>query len=121
MTCPECELLLAEGEHTPEVEAHLRQCASCRGLSLDLAANLAVLESLKSEELPAISVKVQRHRWWLGAAAAAALLAALLSYPTQDRVPPEPRVEVDRAKPEPLKIKMLTPDPDVVIYWLIDN
>jgi hypothetical protein len=22
---------------------------------------------------------------------------------------------------QPLKIKMLTPDPNVVIYWLIDN
>jgi hypothetical protein len=34
------------------------------------------------------------------------------------------KVESVRVRPrkiEPLKIKMLTPDPDVVIYWLIEN
>ncbi len=121
MTCQECELLLAQGEPDGFVGAHLQECASCRALSLDLAANSAVLESLKSEELPPISVAVPRRRWFLAAAAAAALLAALLSYPTADRIVSEPQVEVPRPQKEPLKIKMLTPDPDVVIYWLIDN
>jgi hypothetical protein len=30
-----------------------------------------------------------------------------------------PAVQV--TEPEPLEVKMLTPDPDVVIYWLIDS
>jgi len=128
MTCPECELLLAEGEYGAEIEAHLRECASCRDLSLDLAANSTVLESLKSDELPRISVKAPRRvlAYGLAAAAAAAALVIALVVP-RTPVPATPTSEsqavVDNPPPakSQMKIKMLTPDPNVVIYWLADN
>ncbi len=133
MTCPQCELLLAEEERGPEVEAHLRECASCRGLSLDLAANSAVLESLKSDELPRISVKTPPRVLagrMLGygvaaAAAAAGLVIALVvpRTPAPTSSPSENQVVVSNPPPakSQTKIKMLTPDPNVVIYWLADN
>jgi hypothetical protein len=44
--------------------------------------------------------------------------------PTLPRARETAKVESARPRPhkaEPLKIKMLTPDPDVVIYWLIED
>jgi hypothetical protein len=130
MKCQDCETFLAEGEISAIVQEHLRECPECRALGRELAANAAALESLRNEELPKVAVKIPRRKHvcpWVAAAAAMFAVALLLP-----RRPPEKplvgsRVVVQPArltrpqKVEPLKIKMLTPDPDVVIYWLIDN
>lgn len=148
MKCEDCELLLAEGEwdgaRDGGVEEHLRECPQCRGLAQELAGNAVALDALRSEEILRIVVKIPGRQWtyaWLAAAAAAAFIAALvLPRTTPVRQPQSPRpphtivsqirpepppvretVTVRPQKFEPLKIKMLTSDPDVVIYWLIDN
>ena len=164
MTCQDCELHLAQfeaaqleaaqSEISGEVEEHLHQCAECRALHEHLRANALVLESLRTEELPRVVVKVPRRKhvypWrplYPWGAIAAALFALVLLAPRSQPVKPvasqvadEPaqpapppmlpqaretaKVESVRVRPqkiEPLKIKMLTPDPDVVIYWLIEN
>jgi hypothetical protein len=126
MNCRDCELRLAEGVRDGAVEEHLSQCAQCRMLAADLAANAAVFEGLRSEELPPIAVRIPRRRWaygWAAAIAAVVFVAALLPRP---QAPPPAAVVLPHppqapVKPQPLKIKMLTPDPNVVIYWLIDN
>ncbi len=127
MTCQDCEIYLAQGEISGEVEEHLHQCAECCALSQDLRANALALESLRNEELPRLAVKIPRRRqvylWrslypW---AAAAALFALALLAPRTPPLRPAPSRVVNEPAPPPLKIKMLTPDPNVVIYWLIDN
>jgi hypothetical protein len=151
MTCQDCEIYFAQGEMSREVEEHLHQCAECRSLSQDLRANALALESLRNEELPRLAVKIPRRRKvypWVAVAAAAAMFAfALLAprpqppkpaasavvaqvveEPAQPQVLPRARetaktepVRRPLQKTEPLKIKMLTSDPDVVIYWLIED
>jgi anti-sigma factor RsiW len=124
MTCQECELFLAQNEISGAVEEHLRGCPECRALYEDLRANALALESLRNEELPRVAVKTPRRRRvypWVAAAAAAAMFLLIFFVP---RNPPPVRPAVSRVVNEPappLKIKMLTPDPDVVIYWLIEN
>jgi hypothetical protein len=129
MTCQDCELFLVEGETSATVEEHLRGCAGCRALREDLRANALVLESLGSEELPTIAVRIPRRRRpysWIATAGIAATAAAAfaLSFFTPRNPPPvRPSVSqlVNEPAPPPLKIKMLTSDPNVVIYWLIEN
>jgi hypothetical protein len=65
----------------------------------------------------------------VAAAAAAVVLMLALPYLRRSEVVPvmrnaEPAAskgapEVRPAKAEPLKIKIMTPDPNVVIYWLV--
>jgi hypothetical protein len=147
MTCHDCELCLAQGEITGEVEEHLQQCAECRALGQDLLANALALESLRNEELPRVVVKLPRrgrvYAWVAMAAAAMFAFALLVPRPqplkpvaspvvapvaSQAELLPPPnetaKVEPARLrhqKVEPLKIKMLTSDPDIVIYWLIED
>jgi hypothetical protein len=125
MTCQDCELLLLQSELSGAVEEHLRVCTECRALRQDLRANALALELLRSEELPRLAVKIPRRRRmypWVAVAAAAAVFVLAFFAP---RTPPPVRPAVSRVvnepAPPPLKIKMLTPDPDVVIYWLIEN
>jgi hypothetical protein len=153
MTCLDCELHLAQlepvqNEISGEVQEHLDQCTECRALHQDLRGNRLALESLRSEELPRVAVKIPR-RWhvypWVAAAAALFALALLVprtpplkpvvsQVVDQPAQPPPPpmlpqaretakvdSVQVRPQKLDPLKIKMLTPDPDVVIYWLIED
>lgn len=121
MTCEECELPLARSERTPEVQAHLGGCANCRALAAELAANEVALHELRDEALPAPASPVKRGvarpwKWAVPLAAGIALAAAL--FPWRAKVPVEPpRAAADA----PLKIKMLTSDPDVVIYWIVDS
>ncbi len=130
MNCADCELLLVQGETNASVEVHLRECAPCGMLAADLAANTAVFAGLRSEELPRLAVKIPRRRWVYGsvAAAAAAVFALALLLPRTQRVPAQPAVAKDQLQPpaatqtpNQTKIKMLTADPHVVIYWLIDD
>ena len=125
MMCQDCEMFLAESETSITVEEHLRGCPECRALHESLRANALVLESLRNEELPTIAVRIPRQRHiypWVAAAAAAAVFVLVFFAP---RTPPPVRPAVSRVAnqpaPPPLKIKMLTPDPNVVIYWLIEN
>jgi hypothetical protein len=142
MNCTDCELHLAEGErdgavevHLNQLEEHLSQCAQCRMLAADLAANAMVFEALRSVELPRIAVKrPQRRRVYPWAAAVAVAAAAVIGIllprppvpappavvPVQQAPPPAP-ANIRTERLQPLKIKMLTSDPNVVIYWLIDN
>ncbi|HEY1756556.1 MAG TPA: hypothetical protein VGG72_14235 [Bryobacteraceae bacterium] len=81
MTCQDCELRLAQEETGEVVEQHLRECAACRTVYQDLAANALALDALRSDELPKISVRIPRRRHmypWVAAAAAALFALALL-------------------------------------------
>lgn len=121
MTCQECQLLLADGEGNASVGEHLRECAECRALSENLRANALALDALRVEELPRIAVKIPRRGSvfpWV-AAAAAVVVGMLLAPRSQPTKPVASQVVNEPV--QPLKIKMLTPDPNVVIYWLIDN
>ncbi len=125
MTCQDCEFFLAQGGTSAAVEEHFRGCTTCRALHEDLRANALALESLRTEELPRVEVRIPRRKRiypWVAVAAAAAVFALAFFAP---RTPPPVRPAVSRVvnepAPPPLKIKMLTPDPDVVIYWLIEN
>jgi hypothetical protein len=105
MRCPVCGAMAGQGE-----------CAECRGLDQELRANAEALSALRDEELPPLAVRISRRSpvySWAGGAAAAVLLVVALTWQTSPRPAPA-------ARAQPLTIKMLTPDPDVVIYWLID-
>ena len=91
-------------------------CPECRALADDIRANAEALAALRDEPLPPLVVRRKQTHWRL-AAAAALLMAVSLPVMRQKPTPPATR----QPSPEPLKIKMLTPDPDVVIYWLIDS
>jgi hypothetical protein len=151
MTCPECQLLLAQNEIDPEVDAHLAGCAGCRSLAAELQANAHAMSAMGEEIFPAAPVQFRpAYPWWRWTSAAAAVIitlgaAWLASRPAK---PPHvasidvkvtgvaPKAEVPYVKAEiptrltpaiipvgntePLRVKMLTPDPDVVIYWLVD-
>lgn len=156
MKCQECELLLAQGEPSPAVEEHVRECRECRALQQEFADNAAALSSLREEAMPVFAFRRPRRAWyaWAGVAAALILVAAAGVEPQFRHAPkPEPRtpavaavhapvaplastsVPAPRAeaiarigpaplrprKPQTLKIKMLTSDPEVVIYWLVED
>jgi hypothetical protein len=149
MKCEECELLLAGGEAEASVEDHLRGCAECRRLRDELRENALALSSLRDDELPRVTTPKRRPVLrWIAAAAAAAVLLALIAHQTSQRRPvvettlrprqvtapvtvtAEPAIkpaERRKRKPtrgaqpqQPLLVKMLTPDPDVVVYWIVD-
>lgn len=118
MKCPVCEAMLADGE-----------CAECRALTEALSA-------LREEQLSPLVVRIPRRGRVVypsivtAGIAAAAAVVLMLALPYWRRGEPVAAVrspapaavkvrEVRPAKAEPLKIKILTPDPDVVIYWLV--
>jgi hypothetical protein len=120
MRCPVCTAIPGRGE-----------CAECRALAEEISANRAAMAGLRDEELPSFDVRTSGRASaysWLAAvtaaAAAAVLLVTALPHPWRPAHTPPP-AEVSRVPRlpvnEPLKIKMLTSDPDVVIYWLIDS
>ena len=53
MTCPECEVRLADSAMDDFVEEHLRLCAACRAFRDDLRENALALGELRQEALPA--------------------------------------------------------------------
>jgi hypothetical protein len=148
MTCEQCELLLAQDEIGPEVEAHVAGCPGCRSLAAELQANAHAMRALGAEVMPPLTVpKRATSPWWKWSSAAAALIVTLTAAWWASRPPKPPQiVSVDVkvtgivprevapvpaklpvkltpaiATAEPLRVKMLTPDPDVVIYWLVDQ
>jgi hypothetical protein len=136
MTCQECELKLGMGEDAGE---HTSTCADCRALEEDLRLNTVALSGMK--------VRSTAARWQWAMAAAAAIVMAIFAWKVtrvQKLAPPPVRIavvapvrpvekvalaghgpaphrRVRKEKFEPLKVKMLTSDPDVVIYWIVDR
>jgi hypothetical protein len=128
MTCQECEIKLGMGE---DAAGHLASCAECRALDEDLRLNAVALREMR--------VRPRMHWVWALAAAAAIVLAiglwhgkppeklperaaaAKIVGPTRTPVAPVKRVRKKRQPPEPLRVKMFTSDPDVVIYWIVDK
>jgi hypothetical protein len=151
MKCEECELLLAQDEINPEVEAHVAACPNCRSLAAELLANAHAMRALGAEAVPVAPLRIRPAiPWWKWSSAAAALIltaggtwwASRPAKPPQivsidvkvtgivpSQVAPVPAKIPEKLTPtvvpvasaEPLRVKMLTPDPDVVIYWLIDQ
>ena|ERR1043166_5388979 len=162
MTCHECELMLALDQRSPEAEAHVAECAECRSLAQEMAANADALREMSGEPMPQVrsavlaEIRAQESRrrvmrWgWALAAAAAAVLAigvakkdravtpvlvskgeSPVAHPVQAQEvarlaitrPMHHRRLESRRQPErltPLRVKMLTSDPNVVIYWLVE-
>ncbi len=144
MTCSECQVQIFDGDLDRDAVVHLTGCDDCRGLDGEVRLNASALASMREEVIPARRAR----RWpWLVAAAAAVIAGIGLSYrPAPVVVPPQvatiqPQsvapllpepvvakpVPVHRTRPvkpaepaEPLLVKFLTDDPDIVIYWLID-
>jgi anti-sigma factor RsiW len=129
MTCREYEPLIAlyvEGDlDDAAVERHVTECAACRELLEDLRASQAALKEFALDPVdPALLIGVRSGvlarigerrgiAWplrWISVAALAAGAALLVLQS------PAPTV-----KREPLVVKMLTSDPDVVIIWLVDQ
>ena len=148
MTCSECQVQIFDGELDRGAVAHLTECEECRLLEHEVRLNSAALAELRDDVL--LSVAPKRRWLGYAALAASVLIAvAVGSYddrpefpePPAPRIPPRvvqeipaipplvlpgppPDVKVAvkpaRKKEEPLMVKLLTDDPDVVIYWLID-
>jgi hypothetical protein len=145
MTCQECELLLAGDERTKIVEDHLAICAACREFALDLRANSEAMHALSTEGMPPVA-RPKPVRWphVAAAIAIAAVLILMLAIPKKPQAPlaqiasiSPPTVTVDAPRIQPaahhatrravhteprvLQVKMLTEDPNVVIYWQIET
>jgi hypothetical protein len=141
MTCQECEVKLGMGEDAGE---HLASCAECRWLAEELRRNAVALREMRAQTPRSPAV-----RWeWAMAAAAAIVMGIFVWKPTHvERLPimaahgaapqlqqlssPAPvaqgrarrvkHIEKKQIPTEPLRVKMFTSDPDVVIYWIVDR
>jgi hypothetical protein len=132
MTCQECELKLGMGEEASE---HLASCVECRWLANELRLNAQALGEMRVRP---------RMRWEWAFAAAAAIVMAVSAWKVTRleklalppvRIAIAPRMAAHGAAThtrkraerqlapatEPLRVKMLTSDPDVVIYWIVDK
>ena len=138
MTCQECELKLGMGEDARE---HLAQCAECRWLAEELRLNAVALQELR--------VRQAVHWEWALALAAAIVIAIFVWKPTpverlpvtaahgvapkqqelsrfsaqavKERAVRVKHIQKKQIPAEPLRVKMFTSDPDVVIYWIVDR
>jgi hypothetical protein len=127
MTCQECEIKLGMGEDASE---HVASCEECRWLAEELRLNSHALHEMR--------VRPRLHWEWALAAAAAIVMAVspvekLPMPPVRVAVAPAQAVYVPAshkkarpraahgAAPQPLRVKMFTSDPDVVIYWIVDK
>ncbi len=146
MTCQECELLLAGDERDATIDEHLATCSACRGFELDLRGNTEAFVAMSAE--PMASVERPRPARWPYVAAAvtiAAVLILMLAIPKKPATQPMqiaaviPPVVIEQTRqelpvvrharkhkvqtgePQILQVKMLTADPNVVIYWQIEN
>jgi hypothetical protein len=147
MTCQECEFALGCDQTSAAIAEHLRECPACHQLFEDLRANAEAFESMSAEEMPRIGVQVGRPVLPAAigavAVAAAAAVAILFVAPVrEEKLPPvhyaltPMKFEIPDMRPSapqrrgavpkpapatlPLMVKMLTDDPNVVIYWQID-
>jgi len=124
MTCHDCELLLSQDKLPANVQDHLNGCAACRSLADEISANAAVLREFRDEVLPfraPVLMPAPRTSWkWAALVPVFIVLAAvLLRWNIRDTaVAPRP---LHAATQNPLMVKMLTSDPNVVIYWQIEQ
>jgi hypothetical protein len=130
MTCQDCELKLGMGSDASE---HLASCAECRWLAKELRLNAVALHEMRVRP---------RMNWALATAAAAIVIAVgawkmtrveKLALPPARIVVAQPvfvpishkkarRQAAHGAAPQQrLRVKMFTSDPDVVIYWIVEN
>lgn len=149
MTCQECELALAS-EDQVDVSDHLAACAACSELAMELRANSQALREFANEPMPMVA-RPRPVRWQWAAVAAIAAAAAMIAMvlfspkpaavvppvihdvaamrsvdpvmPVVERAPLRSRLKTPRKarEQEVLQVKMLTSDPDVVIYWQVSN
>lgn len=123
MTCRDCELLLSQDEIPASVEEHLKGCVACRSLADEISANTAVLREFRDEDLPfgvapLLPAPKPSWKWAVLVPAFLVLLAVFLRWNIPNRtVAPGPSHAPTQ---KPLMVKMLTSDPNVVIYWQID-
>ena len=138
MTCQECEIKLGMGE---DAAGHLASCAECRLLAEDLRLNAVAFREMR--------VRPQLRWAWALAAVAAAIVLSIGLWPVthpetspmrqrgvrsasvitpslrtgleNGRKKPVMQVRKKRQSAEPLRVKMFTSDPDVVIYWIVDK
>jgi len=149
MTCQAWEIQMAAGETSRDLEQHLAECDDCRILWHELEANRHVMHAMGLETVPVPATPIRPSLpWWKWSSAAAALVLSAAGAWFASRPPKPPQiVSVDVnvtgvvqseapvvkakipdripalipvANTEPLMVKMLTSDPDVVIYWLVD-
>ena len=116
-----------------EIRFSSGECPECQALT-------ETLRALREEPVPALNVRIPGHNAprpayaWIAAAAAAAIMLATLprlhrTEPANAPKHPDPQVapenfarqEERTTLAEPAKIKILTPDPDVVIYWVVSK
>jgi len=149
MTCPECELALAMEESRQEIDRHLVECAPCRALAMEIRTNSVALSAMAGDELPEVRFVVMAQirdqtrtrrvmRWGWALAAVAAAVVILFELPREQTIAPPPlriavippKIETPPVAPKrvvrenktaPLTVKMLTGDPNVVIYWQIES
>ena len=142
MTCQECELLLAGEDRNANVDQHLSTCVACREFELDLRANSETLHAFASEPMPKIAMpKPVQWPYVAAAIAIAAVLILMLAIPKKQQEPPAPIARITapamvavqpvihharkrvihHEEPRILQVKMLTDDPNVVIYWQIET
>ena len=145
MTCRECELALGDELESLAVEAHLANCRDCSLLAEAIRANLTACATLACEEMPAVRLGVTARigakartrkllRWGWALAAAALIAMIWFRRPEENFAPPPrrfavtpPKIEIPAAtrapkkKAAPLMVKMLTDDPNVVIYWQVET
>ena len=127
-----------------------REIDENRAALLSLETHPAALHAVRRRVLNEIQAKRRRRAWWAWSAAAAAACFAIVfaarvaswTNPAPPRVAPivthavpsanpsVPRHAVmrrprharhEQAKSEPLVVKMLTDDPNVIIIWLVDK
>jgi hypothetical protein len=141
MTCSECQLRIFERDLDSDATAHLADCEECRALDREVGLNAEALTSMRDDLVP---VRPKRRWPWAvaGMAAAAMLAVTAISEPpppapvTLEAPPPvelaatpqesAPVVRpVRRAPRKPADtaqlVQILTDDPDIVIYWLLDS
>ncbi len=147
MTCQECEVLLGNGE---DARQHLSSCAECRMLAEDLRLNATALREMRVRPArwpwAAAMVAAAAVVMTIGISRMApdpkpVFVAEKADRPLRPQaVEKSARVDMklgqnglspfsgrpssarrEARATEPLKVKMLTSDPDVVIYWIVDR
>ena len=129
MTCQECEQKLGMGENADQ---HLASCEECRWLAEELRLNARAMRGMR--------VRPRTHWEWVLAAAAIVMAVIGWRMPRVEKLAIQP-VQITAALPpavrgaappkrirrhfspasEPLRVKLFTSDPDVVIYWIVDK
>jgi hypothetical protein len=113
MKCPVCGAIEGQGE-----------CTECVALAQEMQANDEVFEMLRDEPLPPLVIRMPRRLSvyvWVAAAAAVLVIVAVPILRNRTEVPkPVVVAESQRSASEPLTVRIVTPDPDVVILWQID-